>query len=206
MSQHSETATIRFYDEHADEYVRATVGVNMESLYEPFLSHIPECGRILDAGCGSGRDSKEFLDRGYNVVSIDGSQKMVDATTKLTGQQARLLAFQGVEFSKEFDGVWACASLLHVRLAELPGVIGRLASALRPSGVLYASFKLGCGERYQDGRRFTDMDEASIAALVGSIGRLELFRLWHTDDQRPDHDDKWLNVLLQNAAEHAFDP
>lgn len=200
MNQHSETPTIRFYDEYADEYVRATVGMNMESLYEPFLSHVPPCGWILDAGCGSGRDSKIFLDRGYHVVSIDASQKMVDATTALTAQKARLLAFQEVGFSEEFDGVWACASLLHVPLRELPGVIGTLASALRPSGVFYASFKMGYGERNQDGRLFTDMDEATITALVGSIGGLELLRLWHSDDQRPDRDDKWLNVLLRKAV------
>lgn len=202
MNRHSKTSTIRFYDEHADEYVRATVGVNMESLYEPFLSHVPPCGRILDAGCGSGRDSKAFLDRGYQVVSIDASQRMVDATTNLTGQQGRLLAFQEVGFSEEFDGVWACASLLHVPLAELPGVIGRLASALRPSAVLYASFKVGCGERNQDGRLFTDMEEASFTVLLGGIGGVELLQLWHTDDQRPDRDEKWLNALLRKTTRY----
>jgi SAM-dependent methyltransferase len=202
MNRHSKTPTIRFYNEHADEYVRATVGVNMESLYEPFLSHVPPCGRILDAGCGSGRDSKAFLDRGYQVVSIDASQEMVDATTILTAQQAHLLAFQEVGFSEEFDGVWACASLLHVPLAELPGVIGRLASALRPSGVLYASFKVGCGERNLDGRLFTDMEEASFTVLLGGIGGVELLQLWHTDDQRPDRDDKWLNVLLRKTTRY----
>ena len=200
MNQHSETQTIQYYDEHADEYVRATVSVNMGSLYEPFLSHVPPSGRILDAGCGSGRDSKEFLGRGYHVTSIDASRKMVQAATALTAQKAHLMAFQEVGFSEKFDGVWACASLLHVSLRELPGIIGRLASVLRPSGVFYASFKMGLGERNQDGRLFTDIDEVTFTSLVSGIGELELLRLWHSDDQRPNRNDQWLNALLRKAV------
>ena len=200
MNRHSETPTIRFYDEHAEEYIRSTLAVDMQSLYEPFLSQIPKGGRILDAGCGSGRDSKAFLDRGYCVVSIDASQKMVDATTKLTGQQAHHMAFQEINFSEEFDGIWGCASLLHAPSIELTDVFGRLASALRLSGVFYASFKAGHGERHHDGRLFTDMDEASITALVGGIAGLELLQLWHTDDLRISRVDKWLNVLLHKIG------
>lgn len=201
MNRHFETPTIRFYDEHAADYVRATVGVNMETLYEPFLSRIPKGGRILDAGCGSGRDSRAFLDRGYSVVSIDASQKMVDATTQLTDQQAHLVAFQEISFSDEFDGIWACASLLHVPSIELTDVFGKLVSALRSSGVAYASFKEGHGERRHDGRLFTDMDEPGITALVGGIAGLELLLLWHTDDQRSDRKDQWVNVLLRKGGQ-----
>lgn len=204
MNRHSEKTTIRFYDEHAQDYVRATVGVNMDPLYEPFLCQIPKGGQILDAGCGSGRDSKAFLDSGYRVVSIDASPMMVEATTKLTGQPARLIAFQEIDFSLEFDGVWACASILHVPLTDLPGAIGKLTLALRLGGILYASFKLGYGERCQDGRLFTDMDEVNLSELVGCISGLELVRLWHTDDQRPDRDNKWLNVLLRRTSINAL--
>ena len=199
MNRHFETPTIRFYDEHAADYVRATVGVNMETLYEPFLSRIPKGGRILDAGCGSGRDSRAFLDRGYSVVSIDASKMMVDATTQLTDQQAHLMAFQEISFSDEFDGIWACASLLHVPSIELTDVFGKLVSALRSSGVAYASFKEGHGERRHDQRLFTDMDEPGITELVGGIAGLELLRLWHTADQRSDRKDRWLNVLLRKG-------
>ena len=200
MNQHSETPTIRFYDDNAAEYTRSTLFVEMESLYEPFLRHIPNGGRILDAGCGSGRDSKAFLDRGYYVVSIDASPKMVDATTKLTGQEAFCLAFQDAAFVDKFDGVWACASLLHVPLAELNDVLCRLASALRSSGIIYASFKEGQGERHHDGRQFTDMDESSITQLVTSIGELEMVQFWRTSDLRTERVDQWVNVILQKRA------
>jgi SAM-dependent methyltransferase len=199
MSLHCEATTVRYYDDHADEYVRSTVGIDMQLLHEPFLNRIPEGGRILDAGCGSGRDSKAFLDRGYTVVSIDASQKMVAATTTITGQQALQVAFQDVSLAEEFDGIWACASLLHVPLVELADVFRRLAWALRPSGIFYASFKDGHGECHRDGRLFTDMDEASIIELVAGMVELELVQLWHTDDLRPGRLDKWLNVLLRKV-------
>ena len=82
---------------------------------------------------------------------------------------------------------------------ELTDVFGRLASALRPSSVAYASFKEGHGERHPDGRLFVDMDESSITALVGGIARLELLQLWHTDDLRSSRVYKWLNVLVRKT-------
>lgn len=199
MNQLSETPTIRFYDDNAAEYIRSTSDLNMQMLYEPFLRQIPHGGRILDAGCGSGRDSKAFADRGYSVVSIDASQKMVDATSELTGQLAICMAFQQIALTEEFDGVWACASLLHVPLSELTDVLFRLTSALRPSGVLYASFKNGHVERHQDGRLFTDMDERNINRLVAGISRLEIIQCWRTEDLRPNQSDEWLNVLLKKT-------
>ena len=201
MNRHSESPTIRYYDEHAAEYIRSTVFVNMQSLYEPFLSRIPKGGRILDAGCGSGRDSKAFLDRGYRVVSIDASQKMADATSQLTGQQAIRMAFQDISFAEEFDGIWAFASLLHVPLIELPNVFNRCGRAIRPSGVFCASFKEGQGERHHDGRLFTDMDEPSISDLVAGIAGLEIVQFSHTNDLRPGRLDKWLNVLLRKVVD-----
>jgi SAM-dependent methyltransferase len=200
MNRHFDKSTIRYYDEHADEYIRSTVGVDMQSLYEPFLKRIPEGGRILDAGCGSGRDSKAFLDRGYSVVSIDASQKMIDATTELTGQAALRTAFQEISYVDEFNGIWACASLLHLPLADLSDVFRRFAEALRPSGVFYASFKYGNGERHQEERLFSDMNESSIGELLLEVDDLEIVELWHTDDLRPDHSDKWLNLLLQGRT------
>jgi len=133
-------------------------------------------------------------------VPGDTSQKMVHATTELTGQKALRMAFQDIGYAEEFDGTWACASVLHSPLMELPDVFGQFAQALRPSGVVYASFKEGQGERNQNGRLFTDMDRSSMDELLASISGLEIVELWYTDDPRPDRSDKWLNVLLQRRA------
>jgi 2-polyprenyl-3-methyl-5-hydroxy-6-metoxy-1,4-benzoquinol methylase len=195
MNQLSET--IRYYDEHADEFVRGTVGVDMESLHGPFLAMLPETGTILDAGCGSGRDSKAFLDRGYSVTAIDASEKMVEATANLTGLVARRLQFQQMEFDNKFDGIWACASLLHVPRAEIGTVLNAFARALRPNGVCYLSFKEGDGERVQDGRLFTDFTESGLKAVLAHCSELEVVRIWTTQDARPDRADQWVNALVR---------
>lgn len=195
MNQLSET--IRYYDEHAEEFVRGTVSVDMEPLHGLFLAMLPETGTILDAGCGSGRDSKAFLDRGYSVTAIDASEKMVEATANLTGLVARRLQFQQMEFDNEFDGIWACASLLHVPRAEIGTVLNAFARALRPNGVCYLSFKEGDGERVQDGRLFTDFTESGLKAVLAHHSELEVVRIWTTEDARPDRADQWVNALVR---------
>ena len=195
MNQLSET--IRYYDEHADEFVRGTVSVDMEPLHGLFLAMLPETGTILDAGCGSGRDSKIFLDRGYSVTAIDASEKMVEATANLTGLVARRLQFQQMEFDNKFDGIWACASLLHVPRAEIDTILNAFARALRPNGVCYLSFKEGDGERVQDGRLFTDFTESGLKAVLAHCSELEVVRIWTTQDARPDRADQWVNALVR---------
>jgi SAM-dependent methyltransferase len=194
MNQRSET--IRYYDDHADEFVRGTIGVNMELLYQPFLAMLPEAGTILDAGCGSGRDSKAFLDRGYSVTAIDASEKMVEATNFLTGISAVKLQFQQMEFANDFDGIWACASLLHVPRRELDTILSAFARALCPTGVCYLSFKEGNSERLRDGRHFTDFTEPGLREALTHHCEFEIIRIWATADVRPDRRDRWVNALV----------
>jgi 2-polyprenyl-3-methyl-5-hydroxy-6-metoxy-1,4-benzoquinol methylase len=91
------TSTTGYYDRYAAEFCENTFTVDVSALYTPFLREIPEGGAILDAGCGSGRDSLAFLRKGYRVVSIDASREMVAAATKHTGQQALLLRFDEID-------------------------------------------------------------------------------------------------------------
>jgi SAM-dependent methyltransferase len=139
----------------------------VSALYIPFLREIPEGGAILDAGCGSGRDSLAFLRRGYRVVSIDASREMVAATTKYSGQQALLLTFDQIDFTDEFDGIWACGSLVHVARRDLHSVFSRFSRALKPNGVIYLSFQHGDTERMEEERFFNDMNEASLGLFLG---------------------------------------
>jgi len=199
MSQHSESSTVRYYDNHAEEYIGSTVSLNMEALYQPFLSGVPEGGSILDAGCGSGRDTKSFLDGGYSVTSIDASSEMVAATTRLTGQPAQQLKLQEFDSTEEFDGIWACASLLHVPLQELDNVVARLTAALRPNGVCYLSFKEGSGERTEGDRLFVDFTEAGLRDWLNQRPVLERVRTWMTTDLRPGRNQRWVNALVRKV-------
>jgi SAM-dependent methyltransferase len=188
--------TLAYYDRHATEFCGRTRDVDMTDLYAPFLARIPQGGRILDVGCGSGRDSAAFLRRGYDVVSMDGSQAMVVATTALTGRAALHLRFDEISFRDEFDGIWACASLLHVVRHELLDVFQRLATALRAGGVLYVSFKRGTGDVVRESRHFVDMDEGALRELVSHVPEFREIHLWVTDDVRGAEHPRWLNALF----------
>ena len=185
MNQHFDSSTIGYYDTHSEEYIRGTVDVDMTPNYELFLSHIPQGGCILDAGCGSGRDSKAFGDQGFEIVSIDACKKMVEATTELTGKQAHLITFQELDFRDRFDGIWACGSLLYVPMSELHDVFSRLTRSLKSHGVIYASFKLGCGERNVQGRLFTDMNRERVRSVFNENDTLIELNIWESDDRRP---------------------
>lgn len=131
----------------------------MGPLYESFLKHLPKHGLILDVGCGSGRDSLAFKNKGYNVDAIDYSEELVKMANQFTGVQVKLKSFYEVDDHEVYDGIWACASLLHCERNHLAAVVKRLMIALKPNGVLYMSFKYGNSDREKDGRQFTDLNE-----------------------------------------------
>ena len=191
-------STIDYYNRLSREFSARTREIDMSALYEPFLALIPENGYILDAGCGSGRDSKAFLDRGYRVMSIDGSRAMAEITSGLTGQQAYTMRFQEVNFREEFDAIWACGSLLHVPRHDMRGVLEKLATALKPNGAMYMSFKTGQQDEIRDGRLFTNYTEAAMRKMLAQVGGMEILTIWTTPDIREDANrPDWLNILLQ---------
>ncbi len=191
--------TLKYYQDNAQTFFDGTVNVDMSSLYETFTKHLAPGARVLDAGCGSGRDAKAFLEMGYQVEAFDASSAMVELAREHTGLPVQVKTFADVDWKEEFDGIWCCASLLHVPAVELPGVMRRLADALKPGGVWYVSFKYGDGGREVDGRRFTDMDEVGLKKLVHNIVGFEMVELFKTRDKRPGHNEVWVNAMLRKV-------
>ena len=159
--------TIDYYNKHAEEFTASTFEVDMESLYQPFLAELPGGTRILDVGCGSGRDTLAFKNKGYYVDAIDYSEELVKKATRLTGIPVKLESFYEIDADEAYDGIWACASLLHCERSRLKEVIGKLLRALKPNGVLYMSFKYGNNDREKEGRQFTNLNEAQAEILLG---------------------------------------
>ena len=172
----------------------------MTSLYEPFTAGLPPQGRVLDAGCGSGRDSRAFKERGFEVEAFDASAEMAALATAHSGVSVRQMAFSELNETARYDGIWCCASLLHLPRHALPDAMRRLATALRPGGVWYLSFKYGSGDRTVAGRHFTDLDEEGLAGLVMQMPGIVIQSVWQTQDRRPGRDEVWLNGLLQKVT------
>lgn len=192
--------TIDYYNKHTEEFTASTFEVDMESLYKPFLAELQEGAKILDVGCGSGRDTLAFKNKGYQVDAIDYSEELVKKASRLTGIPIKLKSFYEVDDYETYDGIWACASLLHCERSRLAEVIGKLISALKPGGMLYMSFKYGTTERENDGRIFTDLDEAQANALLEPFDNVQQIQQWITVDKRPERQEKWLNLIWKKYA------
>ncbi len=186
-----------YYDQNAQAYFDSTFQVEMESLYAPFLARLQPGNTILDAGCGSGRDAQAFARRGYRVLAFDASEQLVTLARKNTGLDIQHGTFFDFQTSPQsLHAIWACASLLHLPVAQLPETLNHLARFLAPDGVFYCSFKYGEGEVEQDGRRFTNLNETQLVRILSETCFI-MDRIWQTDDLRPGHEDeKWLNAIL----------
>lgn len=193
-----------FYDNYTDQFLKDTRDVDMAALRNRFLAALPRNAthttRILDAGSGSGRDARTFWEMGYQVDAFDASPAMVKATCDYAGIPVRQMRFEDFTWNHSFEGIWACASLLHVRRPDLPAVLRHLTKHLVPKGVLYASFKFGTEDRTKDGRHFTDMTEETLTALLDECSALRQVETWRTSDRRPNREeDIWLNTLLRKS-------
>lgn len=191
---------VDFYTREAKRYFLSTHTVDMTPLRARFLHLVGPKGRLLDAGCGSGRDAKAFLAQGYEVEAFDASAEMARLASTHTGIAVRASSFLNLEEVHRFDGIWACASLLHVSPSQQPEALARLHRALKPGGVLYASYKLGNGERTDaQGRHFTDADQDRLSQWIQDLKDAELVDTWITGDARPGHSEQWLNALICKA-------
>ncbi len=190
--------SIDYYNQHALDFFHRTIDADLSERYERFLSYLPPKARILDAGCGPGRDTLFFKKKGFEVDAFDGSIEMVSLSTQLTGVKTQHLLFQDIEFNEIYDAIWASAALLHIPYDELPTILGRLHRALKPSGILYASFKYGCGQRQDDTRTFYDMDEKNLLSFFDSLFHpLHIAAIPDARSKAPSPQQAWLIAFAQ---------
>ena len=193
-----QNTTINYYNINADKFIENTLFVDFTQTQQRFLSRLKKGAFILDFGCGSGRDTRYFLEQGYQVEAIDGSEEMCRLAARYTGVGVRHMLFQELSEKENYDGIWACSSILHLPLQELAGVMSRMAVALKEKGIIYTSFKYGSFSGQRNGRFFTDMTEDSFAEFMQKTEGLETEEQWITSDVRPERgEEKWLNLILR---------
>lgn len=192
--------TIQYYEDNAQSFIDNTLLVDMSDLYQQFLPLLPEGSAILDAGCGTGRDTLYFKKQGFQVSAFDGSSSMAEFASQLSGISVKVARFEEVDYQHQFDGIWACASLLHVPADRLPVTFNHLASQLKQGGLLYCSFKYGDDDQSRGGRDFTNATEARLAEFITSTP-LTLQHIWVTSDRRPGREsEQWLNAIVRRRV------
>lgn len=190
--------TINYYDINAKEFVEGTLNVDFKATQDKFINKLPAKGYILDFGCGSGRDTKYFLAKDFNVEAIDGSIELCKIASEYTNIKIRHMYFNELSIVNKYDGIWACSSILHLSLDDLVDVFKRMSKALKDEGIIYTSFKYGDFSGERNGRYFTDMTEDSFAKLIANVDNLKVEEQWITADVRPQRgNEKWLNLILR---------
>ena len=189
-------ASVEYYNRHAEEYIQKSVDADMSDLRLKFQSMLPDKGWILDCGCGSGRDTLAFKQAGFIVLPVDGSVEMCKATERLTGISARCMMFDEIDFEDQFDGIWACASLLHVEKAEIPVLLKKLNKATKDNGVLYMSFKYGDFDDNRNERHYTDLTEEDVGLLCSEETGWDLIRTVNTGDTL-GRQTTWINIFAR---------
>ena len=201
QSDQVQTTTLDYYEKNGDLFAQDVDNVNFSQMQLRFISKLPKQAKILDLGCGSGRDALAFLNAGFDVKAIDGSKKMCEIAQSKTGLSIRNIRFGQLDDQNKYDGVWACASLLHLPKNELPKVFSKIIEALKEEGIFYSSFKYGSFEGYRNGRYFTDFTESSMNELLEQFPELKCIESWISSDVRPGRmEQKWLNIIVQKQT------
>ena len=193
-------STLEYYDQNAEQFFKTTADVDFTDNQDRFLQYLQLGSRILDLGCGSGRDARYFLEKGYQVDATDGSAEICRLASEYTGIPVRQMLFNELDAEEEYDGIWACASILHLSEDELRDVMHRIGTALKEGGIFYTSFKYGdfAGER--NGRYFRDFTEESFREFLTDFHEFRMTDQWITSDVRPNRgEERWLNVLLRRT-------
>ena len=189
--------TLDFYNNNSKTYIETTLTIDMSKLYKEFLNNIPKGGIILDLGCGSGRDSKAFIDKGYKITAVDGSKELAQSASKLIGQEVLVSKFEDLSLIDKFHWIWACASLLHVNKKDILNVIKNVSSNLNDNGIFYMSFKYGEDEYIDEkGRYFNCYTEETFNELINKVEGLRIMKVYKTIDIVPGRGDiTWLNAI-----------
>ena len=194
--------TLDYYNKNSEEYFNSTLNVDMTNTYKAFLKLLSKGGKILDLGCGSGRDSMNFIKLGYEVTAVDGSKELAKRASVLLGKEVIVSTFEELELKEKFHGIWACASLLHIKREDLKTVLNNLYNNLDDNGVFYMSFKYGEKEYVDDKNRyFNCFTDESIISFINENTKFNILDLYITEDKLGRVNEvKWVNLICNKKS------
>lgn len=190
--------TIDYFNENAARCFADAFTITEHTNQDWFLSHVPEGGHILDFGCGSGRDTAYFREKGYEVTAVDGSAEMCRLASEYLGTPVGVLEFNGLDAEDTYDAIFASASIMHLEYKRLAEVFPKLSRALHTGGILYVSFKYGDMDGYLGKRYYTNMTEERFLELAQTVPSFEIMEMSTFGNEHPDQPDfRWLRALLR---------
>ena len=163
--------TLEYYNKNAKIYCEQTLEGNMQDIYDEFLQYLPTNAYILDFGCGSGRDSKYFIENGYKVKAIDGSIEMCNLASKYINQEVVCMKFEELNELNTYNGIWACSSILHVEKEKLPDILNKMINALKVNGIIFTSFKKGEGFEIKEGKYYNYLTKNEMIQILRNLNR-----------------------------------
>lgn len=190
--------TLDYYDKNSSLFINDTVNAKMNDALQSFeaeLHHTYPSRKtseihVLDLGCGSGRDTKYFLQQGYMTEALDGSKELANIASKYTEINVKLMDFHDFHDISKYDGIWACASILHLPLKDLPRMFQQIYEALHQEGILYTTFKYGTFEGYRNERYYTDLDEDRLNTILQETPGFHILKEWISKDVRPGRNEE----------------
>lgn len=201
-AQGKKNKTVDYYNQNATAFTEGTVNVEFTDTQDRFLVLLSDEAHILDFGCGSGRDTKYFMSKGFSVDATDGSEELCRIANELTGIPVRRMLFAELDAVDVYDGIWACSSILHCPKEELKDVIRKMIRATKDGGVIYTSFKYGDFEGERNGRYFTYFTTEAFHEFMREFPELSIEQEWVSADVRPGRgDERWLNLILRKSRE-----
>jgi SAM-dependent methyltransferase len=201
-------STINYYDLNAQKYAESTINVKISESLEMFCKNLPEKARVLDVGCGSGRDSLYFKSKGFNVTAIDASAELAKFASKQIGQEVLIRDVKDLGFKNEFDAVWCMASLLHLKKDELPLAIKNCIQSLKVEepGFFFASFKIGNGSGYdENGRFFSYYQKEELKEILENTQYFEKIQFQENEDKLGRNEVSWISFVAQKKPNLILD-
>lgn len=187
-----------YYETNAKRYAEETFSADMSEQYKRFLPRLRKHAGILDVGSGSGRDACYFQKQGYQVTALEPSKNLCREIQKIFSGEIVCSDIQSYQPDQHFDGIWACASLLHLQEKEILHFFEKIDLYLNNNGIIYLSGKNGIptGEA-ANGRYFLEFTEQLVRKILAVNERIKLEDLWYTEDVSGRKGFRWMNVILK---------